>query len=118
MFLRSYVDKLFNLIRPSIINMIIELLGLLANQLPSQTEATATIATSTEPVTTVRPTIDLSEVCGGPGWRRVAFINMTDPNQDCPEGLSLISFPIRSGRTHADEFNCSSSVTFSVNDSA
>lgn len=27
--------------------------------------------------------------CGGSGWRRVAFLNMTDPNQTCPEGWHL-----------------------------
>ena len=28
---------------------------------------------------------------GTPGWRRVAFINMTDSSYNCPTGLSLTS---------------------------
>ena len=27
----------------------------------------------------------------GPGWRRVAFVNMTDTSYNCPTGLSLTS---------------------------
>ena len=49
--------------------------------------------------------------CGGPGWRRVAFIDMTDPNQDCPQGLNLTGYPIRScGRAHSEGYNCSSVI--------
>ena len=29
---------------------------------------------------------------GTPGWRRVAFINMTDTSYDCPTGLNLTSY--------------------------
>ena len=55
-----------------------------------------------------------SEMCGGPGWRRVAFINMTDPNQDCPQGLSLTGYSIRScGRRGTSTGKCYS-VTFPV----
>ena len=37
---------------------------------------------------------------GSPGWRRVGFVNMTDPSQDCPPGLNLT---IRScGSSHYD----------------
>ena len=69
---------------------------------------------TTEPATTVTPTTLPSEMCGGPGWRRVAFINMADPNQDCPQGLSLTGFSIRScGRAHTGYTNCSS-VMFPV----
>ena len=43
------------------------------------------------------------------------LINMTDPNQDCPQGLSLTGFSIRScGRGHTSSTDCSS-VTFPVN---
>ena len=39
---------------------------------------------------------------------------MADPNQDCPQGLNLTDYSIRScGRAHAELFNCSS-VTFPV----
>ena len=27
--------------------------------------------------------------CGGAGWRRVGYLDMTDPDQSCPHGLSL-----------------------------
>ena len=58
-----------------------------------------------------------SEMCGGPGWRRVAFINMTDPNQDCPQGLKLTGYSIRScGRADNSSRVCSS-VTFPINSS-
>ena len=76
-----------------------------------------TNSSTTEPVTTITPTTLPTELCGGPGWRRVAFINMTDPNQDCPQGLNLTDYPIRScGRTHTQAHDCSS-VVFLINGS-
>ena len=30
--------------------------------------------------------------CGGTGWRRVGFLNMTDPAQNCPTGLALKNY--------------------------
>ena len=51
---------------------------------------------------------------GSPGWRRVGFVNMTDPSQDCPPGLSITSHPIRTcGSSHAARVSCSS-TSFSV----
>ena len=48
-----------------------------------------------------------------PGWRRVAFINMTDTSYNCPTGLSLTSYSKRTcGRSHTNS-GCSS-TTFSV----
>ena len=32
---------------------------------------------------------------GTPGWRRVAFINMTDTSYNCPTGLNLTSYSKR-----------------------
>ena len=32
---------------------------------------------------------------GTPGWRRIAFINMTDTSYDCPTGLNLTSYSKR-----------------------
>ena len=56
----------------------------------------------------------MSSVCHGPGWRRVAFINMTDTSYNCPTGLSLTSYPKRTcGRSHTIAGGCSS-TTFSV----
>ena len=62
-------------------------------------------------------TIDLviaTSFCNGtPGWRRVAFINMTDTSYNCPTGLSLTSYSKRTcGKSHTVR-DCSS-TTFSV----
>ena len=51
---------------------------------------------------------------GTPGWRRVAFINMTDTSYNCPTGLNLTSYSKRTcGRSHTTWGGCSS-TTFSV----
>ena len=77
---------------------------------PGQEDSTTNTPATTEAATTGPP----SERCGGPGWRKVVFINMTDPSQDCPSGLNLTSYSIRScGRSHDHIHGCSS-VTFSV----
>ena len=34
--------------------------------------------------------------CGGPGWRRAAYLNMSDPTQTCPPAWELITIPRRS----------------------
>ena len=48
---------------------------------------------------------------GSPGWRRVAFFNMTDSSYNCPTGLNLTSYSKRTcGRSPA---TCTS-TTFSV----
>ena len=50
---------------------------------------------------------------GTPGWRRIAFINMTDTSYNCPTGLNLTSYSKRTcGRSHT-QGGCSS-TTFSV----
>ena len=53
--------------------------------------------------------------CGGTGgWRRVVFLNMTDPSHVCPEGLNLTTYSRRTcGRAHSGFHSCSS-TTFSV----
>ena len=57
----------------------------------------------------------LATICNGtPGWRRVAFINMTDTSYNCPTGLSLTSYSKRTcGRSHTTSVGCSS-TTFSI----
>ena len=51
---------------------------------------------------------------GTPGWRRVAFINMTDASYNCPTGLNLTSYSKRTcGRSHTGLYGCSS-TTFNV----
>ena len=68
---------------------------------------------TTGAMTTQPPTVP-SERCGGPGWRKVAFIDMTDTSQNCPQGLTLTGYSKRScGRTHTNAWACSS-VTFPV----
>lgn len=54
--------------------------------------------------------------CGGAGgWSRLAHLNMTDPNQQCPFGWTLITAPVRGcGRTNAGNFVCDSTF-FSAN---
>ena len=56
----------------------------------------------------------ISSSCNGtPGWRRVAFIDMTNTSYHCPTGLSLTSHSKRTcGRLHTSS-GCSS-TTFSV----
>ena len=34
--------------------------------------------------------------CGGPGWRRAAYLNMSDPTQTCLPAWELITTPKRS----------------------
>ena len=52
--------------------------------------------------------------CGGPGWRRVVFLNMTDPSHVCPSRLRLTSYSRRTcGRASSAQRSCWS-TTFSV----
>ena len=46
--------------------------------------------------------------CGGEGdWRRVVYLNMTDPNTDCPSGWQLIESPKRTcGRPSTFSLTC------------
>ena len=41
-------------------------------------------------------TMDRACGCGGPGWRRAAYLNMSDPTQTCPPAWELITTPKRS----------------------
>ena len=56
-----------------------------------------------------------SHTCNGtPGWKRIAFINMTDTSYSCPPGLNLTSYSKRTcGRSHLNSYECSS-TTFDV----
>ena len=84
----------------------------------------APIITTTTPLPTVPTVLDETTTsvmsttattgCSGPGWRRVAFINMTDTSYNCPTGLTLTSYSKRTcGRSHTTRGGCSS-TTFSV----
>ena len=58
--------------------------------------------------------VDVGVSCGGPGWRRVVFLNMTNPSHVCPAGLNLTTYSRRTcGRAHSGYRSCSS-TTFSV----
>ena len=50
--------------------------------------------------------------CGGTGWRRAAYLNMSDPTQICPPAWELITTPRRScGRpSNADSNTCYSAI--------
>ena len=53
-------------------------------------------------------------ICNGtPGWRRIAFINMTDTSYNCPTGLNLTSYSKRTCGRSQESSGCSS-TTFSV----
>ena len=90
--------------------------------MPTTTSISTTAAsTTTMPLTTTSvttmSTMTGTYTCNGtPGWRRVAFINMTDTSYNCPTGLRLTSYSKRTcGRSHT-ELNGCSSTTFSVGD--
>ncbi len=46
--------------------------------------------------------------CGGTGWRRVGYLDMTDPSQSCPSGLTLKNYSpvIRSCGRAANTAGC------------
>ena len=54
--------------------------------------------------------------CGGPGWRRAAYLNMSDPTQTCPPAWELfnaVATPKRScGRPYIYDRNKCNSATF------
>ena len=60
----------------------------------------------------VRVYCDFNKKCGcdGPsGWTRVAFLNMSDPNQVCPSNWTYISSPMRTcGRGRTSGGGCNS----------
>ena len=52
--------------------------------------------------------------CGGEGWTRAVYLNMSDPNQQCPSNWTLITTPVRGcGRRATGSRQCAS-VTYSV----
>ena len=87
------------------------------------TQPTTTIASTTTTVAstmtmpstiTSATTVSTMTDCSGPGWRHVAFINMTDTTYNCPTGLNLTSYSKRTcGRSHTTRGG-RSSTTFSV----
>ena len=62
-----------------------------------------TVVPSLDNPSTVVPSLDNPSTCpcGGPGlWRRIAHLDMSDPDQQCPSNWRLITTPVRAcGRT-------------------
>ena len=53
--------------------------------------------------------------CGGAGgWTRVVYLNMSDPNQQCPSNWTLITTPIRGCGRRDEWWAVCDSVTYSV----
>ena len=76
---------------------------------PPGPPATVPTTAPTNASTTVTP-----EQCGGPGWRRVVFLNMTNTSHVCPSGLRVTRYSRRTcGRASSSEGGCWS-TTFSV----
>ena len=48
--------------------------------------------------------------CQGTGWTRVAFLNMSDPDEVCPLSLRLITSPVRGCGGHLLTTTCDSTV--------
>ena len=57
---------------------------------------------------------DSSCSCGGKGWTRAAYLNMSDLNQQCPSNWTLITTPIRGCGRRARGYGECDSVTYSV----
>ena len=81
------------------------------------------IAPTTPPTTTLTfapttaPPPATPGQCGGPEWRKVVFLDMTNTSHDCPTGLRLTTYSRRTcGRASTDYYSCSS-TTFSVDGS-
>ena len=80
---------------------------------PQGPPGSTTAPPTTAPPTTAPPTTAPIQ-CGGPGWRRVVFLNMTNTSHICPSGLNLTSYSRRTcGRANSGYYSCSS-TTFSV----
>ena len=91
--------------------------SVLATKFPTTTTSMTPMATTTPtmPTTAAMTTMPTMTDCSGPGWRRVAFINMTDTSYNCPVGLSLTSLSKRTcGRPGTTTSAGCSSTTFSV----
>ena len=83
--------------------------------LSSTANSAKTMSATDSTATHMHPTMTDTD-CSGPGWRRVAFINMTNSvtSYDCPTGLNLTSYSKRTcGRSHTTDEECSSTI-FSV----
>ena len=60
--------------------------------------------------------LELYECNGTPGWRRIAFINMTDTSYNCPTGLNLTTQPKRTCHSPLRSGGCSSTTFQNIED--
>ena len=65
-------------------------------QKSNESAPTASTTAIKTPSTTAVISLAVSENCGDLDWRQVAFINMTDQTQHCPQGLNETAYSIRS----------------------
>ena len=54
-------------------------------------------------------------MCNGIGWTRVAFLNMSNPVEECPSNLSLHTFPVRGCGKHTQTRHGCDSIIFTPN---
>ena len=91
---------------------------------PTTAEPTLNASTTTSSIPTTIETeetvisLAASEHCGNLNWRRIAFINMTDPAQNCPQGLGLTAYSKRSCSRQASGRRVCYSVYFPVGNTA
>ena len=79
---------------------------------PEYPMATTTVSPTPTPATT--PTIT-PHTCGGTGgWRRVVYLDMTDPSTTCPPGWNMTGYSKRTCGRASDGPNTCDSVTFPV----
>ena len=53
--------------------------------------------------------------CGGAGWTRMAYLNMSDPQQSCPSNWTLNNSPVRGCRRSSTGGQNCDSVVYPVN---
>ena len=86
----------------------------------TSTAATKTAPPTTDPITTTTATTNpplppaIYSCKGTSGWRRIAFINMTNTSYSCPSGLALRSYSKRTCGIPQSFFAGCISTTFSV----
>ena len=83
------------------------------NVCPSEAAAEAQLNVTKEEIKQVINDVvnPLLNPCGGSGWTKVAYLNMTDPGSVCPTNWTLNTFPVRGcGRTRAARYTCDSAI--------
>ena len=57
---------------------------------------------------------NVAHVCGGTGWRCVAYLDMSDPNTTCPSGWNMTGYPKRTCGRASSGWYTQDSVGFPV----